>query len=127
MIYLLEPIININIIKLILVSSLLVSCGIFDSGGKELVGGYSVGWVDTPCSMQLYHGERGITKGQVFSVGFNNKFIIAKRHPECNQNITDYFIIKVNDIVFGPLNENEFMQKRKELGVPINLDFTLNP
>jgi hypothetical protein len=29
--------------------------------------------------------------------------------------------------VFGPFNEHEFIQKRKDFGVPEGLDFSLKP
>ena len=59
---------------------------------------------------------------------------LAKRHPECDQGVTDYFIIDINKNarsvkagVFGPFNEHEFINRRESLGVPESLGFSLNP
>ena len=113
----------------------LTSCGVIDGDSTSLVGGYSVGWVDSKCSMQIYHGEKGLTEGQIYYVGWDERFIIAKRHPNCNNKLTDYFIVEVDaesdnrleGLVHGPYNFEQFEQQRLRLKVSETLEFTLEP
>jgi hypothetical protein len=74
----------------------------------------------------------------VYSVGNDEQFIIVKQHPfdirpELDKNSINYYIIPlINKIsklegnnLFGPMTKEEFIQKRNELGIDKNLDFTI--
>ena len=74
-----------------------------------------------------------IIPSTVFAVGYNENFIIAKRHPSqfsepINKNITNYYIIPIknnpNNNAIGPLSLEQFYEKRKELNVPDSVKFT---
>lgn len=123
-----------KIIKIFILYSSLVSCAWFDSGEKKIIGDYVVGWIDISCSMSIIKDHHFQMKGQIYAVGWNEEFIIAKRHPECNQDITDYYIIDINKNslsvkagVFGPFNENEFIHQKTAHKVPNEIGFTLKP
>lgn len=112
-------------------------CGLFDSGSKTLVGEYSVGWIDTSCSMAISIGPLGMMEGQIYHIGWNNDFIIAKRHPNCDKSKTDYFIIDINENqkehhsqsrgVYGPLDKKAFDKAFVELGIPKSVSFSFKP
>ena len=70
-------------------------------------------------------------------VGWNDKFIIVKQHPRTfpnppDKSITNYFILSINEkfdwrskeTLSGPFTLEQFNAKRKELGVPDDLEFT---
>jgi hypothetical protein len=67
----------------------------------------------------------GVIPATVYSVGYDEKFIYAKQHPEGPNGKTNYYLVpvkisnpyRVEDEVIGPLNENEFYEKLRELGV----------
>ena len=113
------------------------ACGLFDSGSKNLTTEYDVGWIDTDCSMKIYRGPLGLLEGQIFHVGWNSDFIIAKQHPECDKDETMYFIINIKENqsvaysqtegVYGPLPESEFRKLYKEMGIPSEVKFTYEP
>jgi len=77
-----------------------------------------------------------IVEESVFAVGFNDDFIIAKRHPKDSINqileeIIYYYIIEINNISKNnpkksiPLSEEQYKSKRRELKIPNNLDFKI--
>lgn len=123
--------------KITLIVTILLTACVFDSGGSEIVDDYTIGWIDTKCTMTIVRGPIGQMDGQIYSIGWNADFIIAKRHPNCDQSITDYFIIDIakNAVgsedarigVFGPFNEIDFKLKRDEFRLPNSMDFTLEP
>mgnify|MGYP000322774759 CR=1 FL=1 len=123
--------------KIILIVTILLTACVFDSGGSEIVDDYTISWIDTKCTMTIVRGPIGQMEGQIYSIGWNADFIIAKRHPKCDQSITDYFIIDIekNAVgsedarlgVFGPFNEVDFKLKRKEFRLSNSMDFTLEP
>jgi len=69
----------------------------------------------------------------IFSIGNNDKYIIAKQHPNRNKNIVNYYIIPIykeftyspEKGLIGPLSLNQFETKRKELKIS-NLTFDKN-
>ncbi len=120
----------------------LTSCWQYDSNSKMLVGNYNICWVDNMRWQTIMYDVSGKGGGSyeidpyIFSVGHNDKYIIAKQHPICkdfigsncfpDQSITNYFIINAIDREkFGPFTENEFKQKIKELNIA-DIKFTLN-
>ncbi len=63
----------------------------------------------------------------VFSVGWNDRFIVAKQHPSNNRSITNYFILEMardsqladpSASVTGPLSAAAFEKKVASLGLP---------
>ena len=125
----------------------LTSCGLFDSDSEGITGEYTIGWIDTECTRTIRYGPIGQMEGEIYELGWDEDFILAKRHPFCKKSETDFFIIDINknagrgkvdvggrkDIpciydcrfgVFGPYNEETFNSKRRELGVPGALRFT---
>ena len=84
--------------------------------------------------VEQYHYET-IVDEAVFAVGYNDDFIIAKRHPKdstnhIDKNITTYHIINIADCKAEPkesveLTEEEFRMKRTEFNLPKELDFTI--
>lgn len=107
-------------------------CGFFDSGIEWRDGPYILIWIDTPSSTTLsYDLEGGASVGRidetVFSVGRNERYIVAKQHPGGDKSVTNYFFIEKakdqpyadpHDVVVGPLSKMEFRAKAKELGLP---------
>jgi len=78
-------------------------------------------------------GAFNVISSTVFAVGYNENFIIAKRHPSqsfepINKTITNYYIISIknnpNNEAIGPLTLEQFYEKRKELNVPDSIKFT---
>jgi hypothetical protein len=65
----------------------------------------------------------------VFAVGFNDQFIIAKRHPKSGQidrSTTEFYVVSVVDgKVHGPVDHEKFSALRARLGVPASLEFSL--
>jgi len=89
-------------------------------------------WIDDPKAVTLSYdlGNGGsiprVTE-QVFAVGYDGRYVVAKQHPNRDKKITNYFIINAQkdskmadnrDVVIGPLNEREFQEKVKELNLP---------
>ena len=63
----------------------------------------------------------------VFSVGWNERFIVAKQHPSNNKAVTNYFILEMardskladpSASVTGPLSAVAFEEKAASLGLP---------
>ncbi|MCP4609128.1 MAG: DUF3997 domain-containing protein [Planctomycetes bacterium] len=65
----------------------------------------------------------------VFAYGWNDNFILAKRHPKKKDRKVDtsvayWYIIEVTSgDVHGPLNEDEFHKLRTEFKVPEEISF----
>jgi hypothetical protein len=65
----------------------------------------------------------------VFAYGWNDDFILAKRHPQkkdrtVDTSVTYWYIIEVTSgDVHGPLNEDEFRKLRTKLKVPEEISF----
>src|SRR5687768_5672411 len=65
----------------------------------------------------------------VFAVGFNDQFIIAKRHPksghQIDRSITEFYVVAVfNGQLHGPVDQEGFAALRVKLGVPASLGFS---
>jgi hypothetical protein len=75
------------------------------------------------------HASRVLIPPTVFAVGFNNQFIIAKRHPKRGAQVdhasTEFYVVSVLDgQVHGPVDREKFLALRATLGVPASLDFS---
>lgn len=79
----------------------------------------------------------GVIEPIVGAVGVDSNFIIAKQYatldPKKESERFYYYIVVMAERtergdkngVYGPFNENDFLIKKKQLGVPANLDFTI--
>ena len=111
---------------------------------EKITDKYFLTYVDTESMLSLSYDLEdgdfiGVVNDAVFAVGYNSNFIIVKNHPfvepdSINRTVTNYFIIqidrnisqfKVDENKIGPLSKQEFDKKRKELKIPVNLDFTV--
>lgn len=107
-------------------------CGLWDSGIEWRGGSYILIWIDDPHATTLsYDLGGGTSVGRinevVFSVGWDGRYVVAKQHPGGAKSVTNYFFIDSSkdqqsadpsDVVVGPLDENEFRARKKELGLP---------
>jgi len=69
----------------------------------------------------------GLIEETVFAVGWNADYIVAKRHPENNRRVTEYYYIVRKDAesavypgdgVRGPFNEEAYQREAERLGLP---------
>lgn len=131
-----------KIFKLILIVSItLTSCMGPAVYREELIAGYELSANDDISEMSIYVLDTpyvvGVVNSTVYSVGFDNDFIIAKQHPfvnsVINKAITFYYIIPISYRIsnslslnrIGPLTQNEFLKKREELEISEKLEFTI--
>ena len=102
---------------------------------EDLVNGYAVWAADVMGDAAIVlkdkesSGAFGVVPRTVFAYGWNDDFIIAKRHPEkkdrkVDTSLTYWYIVEVaSGDVHGPLSEDEFSKLRTELKVPPELSF----
>lgn len=108
----------------------LSGCGfVFD---EHLTGQYRLIAVDADEQMRVcYDLGDGNTISRisetVFAVGWNERFVVAKQHPEGNRAVTHYYYLDMekdspyadpSESVTGPLSEEKFAMKRQELNLP---------
>lgn len=134
-------------IRIILSFLLLLSlCGCGFAYEEHLTGNYYLIAVDVKEDLSVDYCEKedgeldlflGITGGGVREVGFDEQFILVKKYKELKDSLgfsrhrydkscLEYYIIPVDNTqrdyeaqenFFGPFNEQQFMAKRRELGV----------
>lgn len=108
----------------------LYGCGPF-SQESRLVGSYFILSLECTGDAILLKrdaaGQSPVIEDYVFAVGWNDDFIIAKRYNRStNSGKVEWYIIKVDgDIIVGPLEQEVFDEKRKNLKVPDDLDFSI--
>jgi len=121
-----------KILVAFLLSTLIGGCGLFDSGIEWRSGPYALLWIDTSDNVSLsYDAGSGAWVGrvepQVFAVGSNDQFIVAKQHPIGNKKRVHYFVVlrgkdsiaaDLKKVLIGPLTADEFDRKSKELNLP---------
>ena len=102
---------------------------------EDLSNGYAVWAADVIEDAMIVHKEKGdsystrVVQPTVFAYGWNDDFIIAKRHPEkkdrkVDTSITYWYIVEVAPgDVHGPLSKDEFSKLRTKLKVPPELSF----
>ena len=109
----------------------LTSC-IFEGTNEKLTGRYRLSATDIDIQMHVsYELESGDTIGRipetVFSVGWNDRYIVAKQHPKNDRTVTNYFYLEMardnkyadpSASVTGPLSADEFEKKKTKLGLP---------
>jgi hypothetical protein len=121
---------------LLLLATLAPGClggGVFSK--ERLVGRFAMWAVDGLSDNSVVeesedgHASRVLIPPTVFAVGFNNQFIIAKRHPKRGAQVdranTEFYVVSVLDgQVHGPVDSEKFLALRATLGVPASLDFS---
>lgn len=119
----------VSVLTVVLVAPL-VACGFVHD--EALIGPYRLIAIDTPEQMNIcYTIETGDCVRRipppVFSVGWNEHFIVAKQHPSNNKEVTNYYILEMahddkyadpDASVTGPLTETAFSEKAAGLGLP---------
>ncbi len=121
-----------------LLSSILIMCIVSLASCTDMSdpvlwksGSFTLEFVDEPedASLRVDSTLEYVIPASVFEVGANEKFIVAKQHPDGNFSVTNYFYINVSKFpkagtfipshyVVGPLTEAEFMKKTEELRLP---------
>jgi hypothetical protein len=118
------------VIPLAILLSTIAGC-IWDNGEEWRDGPYALGWANDAYALQIQYelgGGGAITRvdEQVFAVGANAQYIVAKQHPHRDRKVVHFFIIdraKDNhyldrEAVIGPLEPWEYAAKKKELILP---------
>ncbi len=63
----------------------------------------------------------------VFSVGWNERFLVAKQHPSNDKSVTNYFILDMSTdkknlnssaSVMGPFSESEYKKQSLAMALP---------
>ncbi len=102
---------------------------------EDLCNEYAVWAVDAMKDAGVVHKDKRssgafvVVPRTVFAYGWNDDFILAKRHPEkkdrkVDTSVTYWYIIEVTSgDVHGPLNEDEFRKLRTKLKVPEEISF----
>lgn len=114
-----------------LMGVLLVSgCGFVHD--EHITGPYRLIAVDMDNQMSIsYDLGDGSAVGRinetVFAFGFDERFIVAKQHPNGDRSVTNFFYLDMNkdskyaepsDSVTGPLTEKEFESESTRLNLP---------
>lgn len=114
-----------------LMSVLLVSgCGFVHD--EHITGPYRLIAVDVDSQMSIsYDLGDGSAVGRinetVFAFGFDERFIVAKQHPNGDRSVTNFFYLDMTkdskyaeptDSVTGPLTEKEFESEATRLNLP---------
>jgi len=101
---------------------------------EDLVNGYAVRAPDVMEDSAVVKKKKGspnigivVVPSTVFAYGWNDDFILAKRHPrkkdrKVDTSITHWYIVEVaSGKVHGKLSEDEFNKLRTELKVPAEI------
>jgi hypothetical protein len=120
-------------------SFVLASIGCFPFGAEDrhLDGPYRLFAADLPeQAMLCYDIGSGACVGRVaptvFAVGWDARYVVAKRHPDNDRTRVEYFILdRAKDVAsadpkvstLGPYSESEYRAARQRLGVDPALDF----
>lgn len=108
---------------------LLAGCAPSD---ERLVGPYLLAHIDSQEDMYLcYELPEGNCVGRiqktVFAVGWDERYIVAKRHPANDRKIVQYFFLEMGKdslyadpaiSVTGPMTEESFYRHTRLLGLP---------
>jgi hypothetical protein len=128
--------IKLKIITLVILLLFIFSCN--DLNEKHIIGRYyldTVDYVEELMSLYFKYDDGnsiGVVNQTVFAVGFNEKYIVVKQHPDNNKKITNFYIVPIykeetywpEKGLLGPLTFEQFQEKRKELNLT-NVEFTI--
>lgn len=110
----------------------LTGCGLFDSGVEWSGDPYELHWIDTADNVTVSYKLNGndsigrITR-TVYAVGWDGRYLVARQHPNGDKAINNFYIIdsskdfptqNASAAVIGPLREDEFEQRVRELHLP---------
>ncbi|HWW40119.1 DUF3997 domain-containing protein [Pedobacter sp.] len=128
-------------LRLILVTfTFIISCTANEFERKNIIGDYYLTTTDgnkrdVYIDFKLESGDFiGVIPSTVFSVGHDDKYIIAKQHPftypsKVDTSITNYYILPIQKQtlspelgLLGPLTFENFEAKRKKMGI-VNILF----
>lgn len=124
------------IISLVFISLFIAGCFALPAHEEIIVDDYGLFAADTIEQTVLCKFEeksfRTVVDSMIFSVGWNDEYIIAKRHPytdkygmEIDRKVIEYYIVELDsESVFGPFVLEEYRAKKKELGIDPNLGFS---
>jgi hypothetical protein len=109
---------------------------------QRLTGNIGLMAINSLDEAELIYQEKGnsvyysLVPGLVFSVGYDDNFVIAKTHPVdsngINRELTYYHIIEINKVSDDDhekspaLTFEQFQRRREELNVPEKLKFTID-
>ena len=128
------------LLSIFAVAILVVGCPTFVGLAYEedLVNGYAVRATDVMKQARILRRKKEGSKitsittvvpSTVFAYGWNDDFILAKRHPQkkdgkVDTSITHWYIVEVTSgKVHGPLSEDEFNKLRTDIKVPAEISF----
>ncbi len=120
------------ILALAIGASLLTGCGMGSLHDEKLVGPYHLAAMNSLEDMQvcyvLSNGDTvGRIDGTVYAVGWSDRFIVAKQHPNGNRSIIRFYILDISRdstyanpgaSVTGPFTEAEFRSMQATFGLP---------
>ena len=125
-----------RLLSIFAVTILVVGCPFMGPVYEEdLVNGYAVCASDIMEQAAVVKKHKGssldthVVPATVFAYGWNDDFILAKRHPvkkvtKVDTSITYWYIVEVaSGNVHGPLSEGEFNKLRTKLKVPAEISF----
>lgn len=113
--------------------------GCSDLHHEHITGRYYLVAIDTKETMSLCYSVNDDNSSFVdvigmcvYSIGYNDKYIIAKQHPSNNRDTIVYYIVPIHKEfnyfpeknVIGPLSDAQFRKTRKKLFIPDGLTFT---
>ena len=117
----------------------LLGCDSWFLDGRKITGPYLLIAIDIREQMHIaYDLGDGTAIGRidpvVYAVGWNEKYIFAKQHPQNNRSITNYYIIDMTKdekyadpekSVIGPLTKQDYLRYCKEIEIsnPLNFAF----
>ncbi len=118
------------------IAILLTGCPVGRAYDDDLGNGYAVMATDVMKQAEIVkkhkespHLVSVAVPATVFAYGWNDDFILAKRHPQkkdgkVDTSITHWYIVEVaSGKVHGPLSEDEFNKLRTKLKVPAEISF----
>ena len=99
---------------------------------EKLVGPYILVAIDTESQMSVsYDVGGGASVGRilpvVYAVGWDDRYIVAKQHPEEDRSITNFYFLDIAKdanygdqfkAVTGPLTEKQFLIAKAKLSLP---------
>ena len=134
-----KPIQILGLIFLLFFQSCYFGVGLVE---EHLTGNIGLMAINSLDEAELIYQEKGksvyysLVPGLVFSVGYNDDFVIAKTHPVdsngINRTLTYYHIIEVNKVSEDnhekspALTSEQFQRRREQLNVPEDLKFTID-
>lgn len=103
------------------------SCALFDSGIEWQDGRFALLWIDLPDDVALeYQLDRDrwepLIDKRVFAIGSDQRYIVAKQHPNGDKSRTNFYVIDKSKDEFhcvqGPMAEAEYLRRNTRLHLP---------